>query len=134
MGTAGTPLLFLHWSFRALAARVWPDRRHDMTAFNETDSKRAGMGVGAMYRGQVLLQRKADWPEVCERFGFPTWTSVMRPCFACLGAGWRLFSTLGVTLNAPPCRPNTDDDYWDACARCELLVTSRRNNIGGSSL
>eukprot|EP00974_Lingulodinium_polyedra_P078800 7633460-Lingulodinium_polyedra.AAC.1 len=31
----------------------------------------------------LLLYIKADWAEMCERFGYPTWQSSLRPCLCC---------------------------------------------------
>ena len=40
---------------------------------------------------------KGDWPEFCERLGFPTWQSVVRPCFVCSAYGPELivFASMG---------------------------------------
>ena len=71
----------------------------------------------------IFLQIRGDWPAICERFGFPTWGSSVRPCYRCNGVGAILYDQTAVSALGVPWRPNTDDDWEVACARCERWVS-----------
>ena len=112
-------LLFLHWIFTQMAEGVLPLLRHDHAPFT---CFRQALGGVAMRIKSCLLYLKGDWPEFCERFGYPTWASTMRPCLSCNGFGDSLYSVLGVGPLGLPWRENTDQDYEGACRRCEYHI------------
>ena len=87
------------------------------------DSIRHNMGGKSMKGKFALIWNKCDWAEFCERFGFPTWQSVLRPCFICATSPDDMYRL------AHECNPveipwyeNEDDDYEDACKKCEFYV------------
>jgi len=123
------PLLFwLHWCFRAMGEGVYPDMRHNGQDWftdilgNASDSVRSTLAGTALKVKSILLQIKGDWAEFCERLGFPTWASVLRPCMCCNGFGECLHDPTGVGLQSLPWRPNAGEDYLSACDQCEFWV------------
>ena len=79
-----------------------------------------------MKRKCVVIQFRGDWPELCERHGFPTWTSGIRPCFCCSGFGELLYDGTQVGVDVVPWRVNTDADYETATSRCEIWTVITR--------
>ena len=112
----------IEWSFRALARRTYPSARHDGSPWNSSDSKRSRLENTAMKCKASILFIKGDWAEYASTFGFPTWRDNLRPCFCCNAAPADLYQIHGINLDATPWRPNTEQDYHDACARCEITV------------
>eukprot|EP00969_Alexandrium_andersonii_P070688 3120391-Alexandrium_andersonii.AAC.1 len=79
------PLLrFLRWSFEALAAGTYPHTRHDGKPLQGSRGEKAGQQLRSK---AAVLYCKGDWAEFCERFGFPSHGSGLRPCFCCTAAG-----------------------------------------------
>ena len=120
---------FLHWSLSALAAGMFPTARHDGTEWSARDGKRAAK-AGSNLRKCALLHIKGDWMEYCERLGFPTWRSSLRPCLLCATDpasmhDWRHVSPLGV-----PFHITSQQDYNTACSRCEIWVSADSANHG----
>ena len=74
---------FLHWCCEALYDGVWPAGRHDGQPWKAEDHGRQAKAGERMPFKMLLLYIKADWAEMCERFGFPTWQSSTRPCLSC---------------------------------------------------
>lgn len=113
---------WLAWSIAALAAGVWPQKRHDGTDWRPEDEKRRE-NAGQRFKSPCcLLYIKGDWSEYCGTFGFPTWGSTMRPCLYCSCSSTSLFTYTGVSAVTFPHRENTDNDYDVAAARCEVRV------------
>ena len=115
-------MTYLKYCFQHLAKGIWPHARHDNLPWCEQDSHRASMAGRAMPMKAILLQFRGDWAEFCERLGVPTWHSLLRPCFLCSCSPEDLYKLLGITLESTPFHENTDDDYEQACARCEIRV------------
>ena len=121
-------LLWIAWCIECMAKGRFPDRRHDSTPFADLhDELRAVAASGALKHVSAVIKLKGDWAEFCERFGFPTWSSGMRPCFCCNGFGPELYSPIGVNLYSCPWRLNTEIDYDRACSACEIWVTVSSN-------
>lgn len=119
-------LLWIRSCFKCLADGVWPSVRHDGKPWNEQDSTRANKaGLPLLARG-VLIQLKGDWAEFCQRLGYPTWTSSLRPCFLCAAAPDTWYETRGVSLLGLPWHSNSDEDYSQACAVCEFPIRVTR--------
>jgi len=112
-------LVFLHWAFGAMATGVLPLMGPLLEAWS---GARAVVARTAMRLKYCLLYLKRDWPEFCERFGYPTWASNLRPCLCCSGFGDGLFDVTGVGPTQLPWWENTDAEYDEACSRCEHLV------------
>ena len=116
-------LRFLHWSFSAMAAGHYPEKRHDGAVWAQDDSERATLAGTPLKFRCCLLFVKGDWAEFCERLGFPGWASGTRPCFCCAAPPDSLYSTVGVSVRSLAFHVNADSDYEAACTRCELWVT-----------
>ena len=119
-------LAWLKWCCEALAEGVYPRTRHDGANWSQEDSTRAAQAGAAMAARAVCVFLKGDWAEFCERLGFPTWNSGLRPCFCCSASPDQFLSAAGVSLEAGPWHVNTDDDYEEACAKCEFRVSVDR--------
>lgn len=115
-------LIWLHWCFASLSAGAFPNTRHDGKGWESVDDERRSLAGQPMKMKGILLRIKGDWEEFCSRLGFPTWGSVVRPCFMCNGSGSFLYQCAGVHILGLPWRLNEDDDYDQACARCEIRV------------
>ena len=118
---------FLQWSLCALAAGIFPDQRHDQTEWSEQDSSRAAR-AGEKMRRCALLFIKGDWMEYCERLGFPTWRSNLRPCLLCACDPASMYQWQQVNPLRHPFHVNTQADYDAACSRCEIWVTVTSDN------
>jgi hypothetical protein len=117
-------LLWLKWVIDAMANGVFPLKRHDGSDFDaSSDQYRIGLAGTRMRFKAAVVHLKGDWAEICERFGFPTWQSGMRPCFCCSAIGDSMYEGLGVDFIATPWHINVDEDYSRACSRCERWVT-----------
>ena len=124
-------MVFLQWGFRAIAAGELPATRHDGSPVTE-DWRVAA--VGTKFEPCCLLQYRGDWLEFCERLGWWTWRSALRPCWACNSFGELMYRVTGVHIDDSFWHENTDQDYIDACTACEFWVTVdglMRNRIVG---
>ena len=115
---------FLHWCCEALYDGVWPVARHDGLDWLAGDQDRKSRAGQPMPMKMLLLYIKADWAEMCERFGFPTWQSSMRPCLCCSCPPnpEEFYKIRGLGLGTPLHHLNTDADYAQACDACERHV------------
>lgn len=123
------PLLcFIRWGIQAFTAGIHPQRRHDGAPWSEHDvsAGRADRAGRALPMPCALIFLKGDWAEFCARLGVPTWANACRPCFLCSGFGKSLYSPAGISLDALPFRKNTDQDFEEACRRCEIWVLVER--------
>ena len=62
---------WLRWSFEALANRVYPQQRHDGSAFGTRDDRRKVLAGTEQDCGAALIYIKGDWSELANNFGFP---------------------------------------------------------------
>ena len=113
---------WVKWSTRCCANGVYPMRRHDGSPFTEEEQHRADRAGSLMRLKAAVVYVKGDWAEFCERFGFPTHSSTMRPCFCCSAYGDALFRPLGVSVVETPWHTNTAADFESAFTRCEVRV------------
>ena len=122
-------MLFLRWCLCSLACGIYPDLRHDGKPFGPSDIHRAECAGKPLGFKAAVLWIKGDWAEFCDRFGFPSHGSRMRPCFCCnvLG-GLIMFDPTGISLLDVPWRPSTDEDYENAAVRCEIRVLLARHD------
>ena len=70
----------IKWSLTILATGVWPTKRHDGSAWNETD--RCRKTPRELIRG-ALVQVRQDWKFAAEVFGFPAHNTVEGCCWEC---------------------------------------------------
>ena len=119
------PLLsFLRWSFDAMARGARPTKRHDGQPFGPADDHRHRTGGQALRCKGALVYLKGDWMEFCERHGFPSHASSLRPCFCCNTDGGPSSSNpAGWSLLGSPCRINREEDFEAAVQACEIHVT-----------
>ena len=112
---------FARWSLGALAAGIFPAGRHDGQPWRASDEGRQGKaGEHIGFRCAVVFL-KGDWSEYCHTMGFPMWNDTQRPCFECNASIERLYEIphwppLG------PWRQNEENDYFEACSRCEIEI------------
>lgn len=124
------------WSLRALAAGEYPATRHDGEPFApSSDVQRISTsGNKARVRGMLLFV-KGDWAELGSTVGLPIWNDSMRPCYSCNVSLAGLSTVAGVSLLEVPWRPNKEEDYFDACTRCEIrVVITAANHVEVSAL
>ena len=117
----------LRWSLEALADGRYPTRRHDGTPFGNKDEARAAKAGTNFVCKAALVHLKGDWAEFCERMGFPSHASNIRPCFSCNCTKEDRFETEGITLDGGPWSLNTDADFEEAIRRCEKTVVLSEN-------
>ena len=113
----------VHWTLYCAAHGIYARARHDLKAWRPSDAWRmskAGQSLAMLHACCFVC---VDWAEVASTLGFPSWSSGMRPCFKCNGFGDLLYSLAGHNLRSLSWRPNSDDDYEQACLRCEIPVT-----------
>ena len=110
------------WSLRALAAGVWPTRRHDGSPFLLCDAARARRAGEAMRTRWACLYIKGDWAEYAGSLGLAAWNDALRPCYECLAFGAAQYIALGNTMASLRWDINDEGDYDRACRRCEIIV------------
>ena len=93
-------LRFLRWSAMAMAEGAHPLARHDGSPFLDTEEQRRLVAGNPLSMPGVVLCLKGDWAEFCERFGLPSPSSGLRPCFCCAASGPDLYSPLPIFPNA----------------------------------
>ena len=112
----------LRWIFECLAAGLNPWFRHDGTEFWPEELVRR-MAAGTMLTFKAcLIWMKLDWAELCQRVGLPSWSSLTRPCACCNAFGAGRYLADGVSFFGLPWHVNADHEYFDAAARCEIIV------------
>ena len=105
-----------------------PTMRHDETLWLPSDLCRANNGGRKWKYRAVVVRILGDWMEKCSTLGFPTWSSLIRPCPSCNATKTSMFEhLLGVSKDCMPWRKNEHDDYFDACKRCEIIVLVTRD-------
>ena len=115
-------LNWMKWSIEALARGSYPTSRHDGEPWLVTDNYRRELAGQPLTMKSAIIRLKGDWAEFCERFGFPTWQSSLRPCFLCASSGDDLYNLGGGASGNLRWHINTDAEVDRACARCELHV------------
>ena len=120
----------LRWSLACLARGENPSCRHNGDPWDASDGQRIGKSNSPLACKAAVLFLKGDWAEFVERFGFPNWQSVMRPCFLCASPPDQLYDLVGSSPGHLPFRVNEDVDYDTACRRCEIRTTISREQHG----
>ena len=110
------------WSLRALAAGIWPTRRHDGSPFLRCDEARARRAGEAMRTRWACLYIKGDWAEYAGSLGLPPWNDALRPCYECPAFGAAQYIALGNSMTSLRWDINDESDYDRACRRCEIIV------------
>ena len=112
----------IHWVLQALARGQFPDDRFD-GAWQPSDVVRSEKSGRPFNFKCACLYVKGDWSELGVTLGFPTWKDALRPCFCCNASHDTLYSTLGMSIDRLTWLVNQDDDYFESCSRCEVVVT-----------
>ena len=113
---------FLAWSLGALARGVHPERRHDGNAWAPSDAKRELFSGVQMGTRAIVIYIKGDWAEYSNTLGLPAWTDSLRPCFQCVACGPEMHVPHGNSPVGLRWACNREEDYGQACARCEIQV------------
>ena len=116
---------FIAWQFRCFAEGRFPNLRHDGSMWRPDDDERAALADTDLGCRVCLQFTKGDWVEYASTLGFPGHGDGTRPCFCCNASGANLYRWRAATPMALPWRANTDDDYFEACQRCEIHVLLR---------
>ena len=70
------------WCISILVSGHQPTCRHDMTAWEKSDTARAVISGKLPFSG-LLMQIRGDWAFFKETFGFPSWSGKHRICWKC---------------------------------------------------
>lgn len=120
---------YIHWSLAALACGEYPGERYNGTFLEDgSDASRQALAKTKLGFKAACLYIKGDWMELATTIGLPMWVDSLRPCFNCNAYLHNFYETLGTTLDALVWIENGDDDYFEACARCEHIVTLRNSD------
>ena len=109
-----------------MAEGTYPLQRHDGSAWTDDDAGRSALASSSLRCRSAVLYLKGDWSEYSATLGFPSWTSAIRPCFACNGSGEGLYAIAGASPLGLPFRCNEEGEYEEACSRCELIAVLDR--------
>jgi hypothetical protein len=116
-------LQFIRWFLVCMANGEYPEVRHDGNPFVlPRDQWREDLAGEPLAYKSCCIHLKGDWAEFCERLGYPTWQSGLRPCFCCATSGAEMYNPQGVSFLVDAWHVNTKEDYNDACSRCEIWV------------
>jgi hypothetical protein len=120
-------LELLRWDLECFALGRRSTARHDLKPWKLSDRERVRMAGEALPIKAACLYIKGDWMEYASTMGFPMWNDNLRPCFDCNAYVEILYNVTGVTMEALEWRINEEDDYFDACDRCEIIVRILRH-------
>jgi hypothetical protein len=112
----------LDWSLQAVSRGLWPTDRHDGSAWRPSDQSRSTRSGDRMPCRGAIIFIKGDWAEYAHTVGLPVWSDGIRPCYECAGSGEDLYTPHGNTVLGLRWPTTTDDDYHQACDRCEVRV------------
>jgi len=98
---------------------TYPRRRHDGSAFGESDAARAAFAGLPLGFVACVLFIKGDWSEFASSLGFPTWTTLLDPCLLCFSSmdNWFCFDGIHAQGVGWPLKMQADLDL--ACGVCE---------------
>ena len=111
----------LHWGLAALAAGIFPASRHFGAEWVAGDEKRAARAGSGLTAKAACIMIKGDWSEYAGTFGMPAWNDLLRPCYQCNCHPGSMYRQDRISMVSLPWRANQDDDYYDACSRCEII-------------
>ena len=112
---------FLTWAFTAFGRGVFPERKHDGSAWpHGLHSDRAGQPMPC--RG-LLVQIKADWAEWASTLGLTGHKTLLYPCVCCFATQSDWFDVDDLEFGQLPWAETSATDYSEACDLCEIPVT-----------
>jgi hypothetical protein len=110
---------------------TFPSLRHDGSPFGPGDAQRAERsGEQLMFRS-CLIHIKGDWSEYAHTLGFPVWNDHLRPCYNCNSSGDDLYTHEGASPVGMPFRCNKEEEYFEDCTRCEVVVVITSERVLG---
>jgi hypothetical protein len=114
----------MKWDLRCLARGRRSTGRHDGKPWKFSDRTREAQSDAIIECDKICacLYIKGDWMEYATTMGFPTWMDNFRPCFDCNADKANMYQATGVTMAQLEWIINEDDDYFDACDRCEIII------------
>lgn len=113
----------IKWSLVHLALKLHPSERHDREAWNPGfDDHRASVAGTELAMRCCLLFYKGDWAEYCHTFGLAGWGTRACPCPFCKTTKESMLEARGYSLLGAPAGDIEDDDYFQACRSCEIVV------------
>eukprot|EP00969_Alexandrium_andersonii_P259932 11493406-Alexandrium_andersonii.AAC.1 len=111
---------WLRWCIGVMGSGRFPEARDDGTPFKANESWRAEAAGKSMKFRSIIQFFKGDWVEFAERFGFPSHSHSLRPCFCCSASpGPAMFQPAGVSLFEAAWHENIEEDFQQAMAACE---------------
>ena len=113
---------YINWCLRALARGRFPTERHDLKEFTDREPLRADLAGKRMRRRVAILYIKGDWAEYAHTLGLPSWSECIRPCWICNAYGDDMYECLGNGPTGLRWNLNDEQDYYDACDRCEHVI------------
>ncbi len=69
----------------------------------------------------ILVQIKADWAEMAQTMGFPSWASKFAPCMMCATTSDNMFNYNNISLMSDMWGER-ETSYEEECASCEIRV------------
>ncbi len=93
----------------------------DSDAVKATDSERAKCAGEPLGFCAALIDIKGDWAEFCQRFGFPSWNTILYPCLFCKTTMANLYDASALDASRP-LSVTTHADYDRSCTACEVWV------------
>ena len=121
---------WLAWQFDILKTGIMPSCKHDGTPWGPGDVGRALLGGILLPFRIALCFIKGDWAEYSGTWGFPMWTSALRPCYKCNAAVDNLYETDGISpVSCGQFTETKAEDYHRACDSCEqVFVLSKETH------
>ena len=117
--------LMLHWTLHAFKRGQHPDARYDGPWEDGVDDVRKSKSNQAFVFLCCLMYIKGDWMELGVTIGLPTWQDALRPCWGCNCFLQNMFTVRDLSFENLVWAINEDEDYFQACSRCELIVILR---------
>ena len=115
----------LHWTLHAFKRGQHPDARYDGPWEDGVDDVRKSKSNQAFVFLCCLMYIKGDWMELGVTIGLPTWQDALRPCWGCNCFLQNMFTVRDLSFENLVWAINEDEDYFQACSRCELIVNLR---------
>ena len=103
---------------RGLGTGQAPSRRHDGTAWKETDHARSAIGGLTFGWRAAFIWLKGDWAEFNHTWGLPSWNDLENPCPLCTCTKLTMHCLEGYSPLGMPCPDKTNADYDAACRAC----------------
>ena len=105
-------LSFMHYCLTALAAGFYPLLPFGRSDWiRDVDDDRASMAGLPLICIGAMLYLKGDWEGFASVLGYPTWSSLLEPCFCCDAEQCNLHSHESITIDHSPWQPISHFTY-----------------------